>query len=180
MTDSLLTQLQQYSPWDATEAAHQIAILHLLQTGPVAFDRQSDQPGHITGSAWILAEDTGKVALIYHRRLERWLQPGGHTEPGEVDGISTALREVREELDLVIEPARARLFDLDVHRIPETPTQASHLHFDLRYLCLTQQQPLVSASDAAQARWFTVAELEAMQLEASMQRMMVKGLDRFL
>ncbi len=180
MTEPLLNQLQQYSPWDATEAAHQTAILNLLQTGLVAFDRQSYQPGHLTGSAWILAADTGNVALIYHRRLNRWLQPGGHTELGETDGLSTVLREVREELGLIIDPTRAKLFDLDVHRIPATATQPSHLHFDLRYLCLTQQQPLVSDSDAAKAQWFTVEELQAMNLEASMQRMLAKGVGRSL
>jgi 8-oxo-dGTP pyrophosphatase MutT (NUDIX family) len=176
MIAPLLNQLLQYSPWDSTEAAHQTAILNLLQAGPLAFDRQSYEPGHMTGSAWILAEDTGNIALIYHSRLNRWLQPGGHSEPGETDGLSTALREVREELGLVIDPSKAQLFDLDVHRIPRTTTQPSHLHFDLRYLCLTQQQRLVSDSDAAQARWFTVAKLEAMQLEESMQRMLAKGM----
>lgn len=177
--DALLNELKHYSPWDSTEAAHHSAILDLLSTSPNAFSRHSYQPGHITGSAWILAEDTGQVALIYHRRLDRWLQPGGHAELGETDGISTALREASEELGLVLDPARASLFDLDVHPIPATATQPSHLHYDVRYLCLTEQQPLVSNSDAAQAQWFTVAELEAMKLEASIGRMLAKGLQRY-
>jgi len=174
---TLLTQLEAYSPWDETEAQHHAAFLDLLRINPDAFDRRSFHPGHITGSTWILAEDTGQIALIYHRRLERWLQPGGHAEPEETDGISTALREAREELGLVLDPARASLFDLDMHRIPATVSQPSHFHFDLRYLCLTEQQPLVSDSDAAQAQWFTVAELEAMiGVDESMRRMLDKGI----
>ena len=173
---TLITQLEQYRPCDKTEMAHYDAILKLLRSHPAAFDRQSYQPGHITGSTWIAAEETGQVALIFHRRLNRWLQPGGHAEPGEIDGVSTALREATEELGLVIEPARASLFDLDVHRIPATATQPEHLHFDLRYLCRTQQQPLDSGSDAAAARWFTAAELAAIELDQSMRRMLDKGL----
>jgi len=171
---SLLLQLEQYRPWDATEAAHQMAILDLLRSSPSAFDRRCYEPGHITGSAWILA-DTGQVAMIYHRRLQRWLQPGGHTEPGEFDGISTALREVSEELGLVIAPSQASLFDLDLHRIPETASQPSHLHFDIRYLCRTELQNLSSDSDAASAQWFSVTELETMGLDESMRRMLEKG-----
>lgn len=169
----LIAQLQQYAAWDATEAAHQAQMLELL-THVAAFDRSAYQPGHLTGSTWIWAE-TGQVALIYHRRLNRWLQPGGHAEPGELDGISTALREATEELGLVIAPAQARLFDLDIHCIPETAAQPAHLHFDLRYLCRVEQQPLIAGSDATTARWFTTAELAAMDLEPSMKRMLDKS-----
>jgi 8-oxo-dGTP pyrophosphatase MutT (NUDIX family) len=174
---SLLTVLESYQPWNGTEAAHHAAFLHLLRTHPAPFNRYSYQPGHITGSTWILAEDTAQVALIYHRRLERWLQPGGHAGPGETDSISTALREAREELGLILDPARANLFDLDVHQIPATAKQPSHLHFDIRYLCRIEQQTLVSDSDALTARWFRVAELEVMKLDEAMRRMLIKGLN---
>lgn len=173
---ALMATLNQYQPWDAVEAAHHAAIQELLATHPTPFDRHAYKPGHITGSTWILAEDTGNVALIYHRRLDCWLQPGGHAEPGETDGKSTALREAREELGLELNSAQARLFDLDVHRIPETTTQPSHFHFDIRYLCPTKQQTLISGSDAANARWFSIAELAAIDLDASIRRMIEKGM----
>lgn len=177
--DVLLNELKHYHPWNSTEAAHHRAILDLLSSRSDAFSRHCYQPGHITGSAWIIAEDTGTIALIYHRRLNRWLQPGGHAEPGEVDGLTTALREAKEELGLELDPNQATLFDVDVHSIPATATQPSHFHFDIRYLCLTEQQPLISDSDAAQACWFTVAELEAIiGLDESMRRMLSKGIKR--
>jgi 8-oxo-dGTP pyrophosphatase MutT (NUDIX family) len=185
MTSALLKQIKHYQTWGDSSAAHRWtlndishrkAILDRLRTGPAAFDRHFYQPGQITGSAWVVAEDTGRVALVYHRRLKRWLQPGGHAEAGELDGISTALRETREELGLAIEPGQASLLDLDVHCIPETASQPSHLHFDIRYLCRTQQQPLAPASDVVEAKWFTVAEFETMNLEDGMQRMLIKGM----
>ena len=44
------------------------------------FDRGAD-PTHVTASA-IVVGDRG-VVLHRHRRLHRWLQPGGHIDPGE-------------------------------------------------------------------------------------------------
>jgi 8-oxo-dGTP pyrophosphatase MutT (NUDIX family) len=170
----LSDQLNLYNPSDEAEAAHRLAILNLLETQLNPFDRNCYEPGHITGSAWIMATDTQQVGLIYHRKLDRWLQPGGHVEVGEIDGLSTALREAREEIGLELDPACATLFDLDVHRIPERGNQPSHLHFDIRYLCLTTYQPLVSASDAANARWFSLAELEPLDIDFSMRRMVSK------
>ncbi len=111
--------------------------------------------------------------------LEQY-QPDDSTEVahGEYDGISTALREATEALGLALDPMRARLFDLDVHRIPATASQPSHFHYDLRYLCLIEQQPLVSGSDAAEAEWFTIAEIKAMNLDDGMQRMLAKAMQR--
>lgn len=119
MQTSLLDLLQQHQPWDDREAQHQANILTLLTTTPSPFHRQHYQPGHITGSAWVVSADTQQVALIYHRKFDRWLQPGGHAEPGEIDGRTTAIREVREEAGLTLRPSQATLFDLDVHLIPE-------------------------------------------------------------
>jgi 8-oxo-dGTP pyrophosphatase MutT (NUDIX family) len=171
----LIDELMLYKPEDETEADSQQAILNLLQTQPNPFDRSSYEPGHITGSAWIMARDTQQVGLIYHRKLNRWLQPGGHVEAGEMDGLSTALREAREEIGLMLDPNCAQLFDLDVHRIPARGEQPNHLHFDLRYLCLTEAQPLVSDSDAAKAHWFSLAELEHLDIDESMHRMARKA-----
>lgn len=53
-------------------------------------------PGHITSSAWIVSRESGAVLLTHHRKLERWLQLGGHTD-GEHDVLSSAVREAEEE-----------------------------------------------------------------------------------
>ena len=53
-------------------------------------------PGHITASAWILAADGEAGLLTHHRKLERWLQLGGHVD-GESRVELAALREAQEE-----------------------------------------------------------------------------------
>lgn len=45
----------------------------------------------------------GKVLLLWHKKLQMWLPPGGHIEPGELPD-EAAVREVKEEsgLDVVL------------------------------------------------------------------------------
>lgn len=92
------------------------------------FDQESD-PTHVTGSAVVLDGD-GRVLLHRHKRLARWLQPGGHVDPGEGPD-DAARREVVEETGLTAwhPPTGPRLVHVDVHEGPR-----GHVHLDLRYL----------------------------------------------
>ena len=54
---------------------------------------------HFTVAVFIV--ETGRVLLLFHRTLQRWLPPGGHLEPGETPD-EAALREVLEETGLSI------------------------------------------------------------------------------
>jgi hypothetical protein len=60
-----------------------------------AFDRENPE-GHVTGSAVIARPDGSAFLLILHRKLGRWLQPGGHLEPSGSDGERSAGRAERE------------------------------------------------------------------------------------
>ena len=53
-------------------------------------------PGHVTASAWIVSADHDRALLTHHRKLERWLQLGGHSD-GDPDVVAVALREAEEE-----------------------------------------------------------------------------------
>jgi 8-oxo-dGTP pyrophosphatase MutT (NUDIX family) len=160
---TLRTAIENYHPFDAAEEAHKLAVLDLFRQQDDPLDSLCYEPGHATGSAWVVSRSTKQVAMIYHQNLKRWLQPGGHTEPNEQDLRITSLREAQEELGIHLDSAT--LLDLDVHPIPESRKHPSHLHYDFRYLCLTEFQPLNPATDAELAQWFTLAELEALPIE---------------
>ena len=101
-------------------------ILDLLEGEPRCFERDCF-PGHITASAWIVSRESRKVLLTHHRKLDRWLQLGGHTD-GDSDVLASALREAREEsgiAELVPIPSggEPRILDVDVHEIPARPTE---------------------------------------------------------
>ncbi|MBD1912498.1 MULTISPECIES: NUDIX hydrolase [unclassified Leptolyngbya] len=170
----LAEAIQHHIPANEIEASHQDTILQLIETCDDPLDRDRYSPGHITASAWVVAVDTRQVGLIFHKGLQRWLQPGGHVDPGETDILAAALREVAEEMGLAVASSRAQLFDVDVHPIPARPPYPTHQHFDIRYLCLTESQPIVPATDVEQGRWFSIEELTPDILDSSMQRMLDK------
>lgn len=174
---SILQTIELHCPIDPIEAAHKAAILAHFKQSADPMDSFCFEPGHATGSAWVMAKETQQFALIYHKTLDRWLQPGGHAEPEEPDLLTVSLREAQEELGIVLDPTQASLLDLDVHRIPETKKYPSHLHFDFRYLCLTQLQPLEPATDADRAEWFSLDQLSTLQLDPGIERMIQKSLE---
>jgi 8-oxo-dGTP pyrophosphatase MutT (NUDIX family) len=141
------------------------------------FSRQ--QPGaHFTGSA--LVTDGARVALVLHRKLGRWLQPGGHAEPEDGgDLIRTALREAREETGLAVglHPRAPRPLDVDVHTIPARPEAAAHLHLDVRFLVLAAPaEALVrDAAEASDLRWFGLEEALETTHDASLGRLLRKA-----
>lgn len=133
----LLSLLLAHRPADAKEERDRDAIASFVRGGGDLFSRGRYDPGHLTGSAFILDAAGSRWLLVHHRRLGLWLQPGGHGEPGETDPLAVALREAVEETGLAglrPHPSAPVPFDLDVHRIPARREEPEHLHLDIRYL----------------------------------------------
>lgn len=114
-------------------------------------------PTHVTASALVVAQ-RGTV-LHLHKRLNMWLQPGGHIETGE-DPATGALREAVEETGLVVvHPVSGpRFFHLDVH-----PGPRGHTHLDLRYLLFADgaADPSPPPGESPHVRWFSWDEAAA-------------------
>lgn len=134
--DALLMQLRTYEPCDPVEAEHLRRMVTLLEA-PDAFSRGHFSPGHFTASCYII-DAAARLLLHHHRRLDRWLQMGGHIEADEPPHVA-ALREGAEEsglddLELVVDG----ILDLDIHPIPAGKGEPDHEHFDVRYLATTR------------------------------------------
>ena len=126
--ERLLDHLAAHVPADPVEARSLARTRALVAWLPAPMDEHAD-PTHVTGSAIVLAPD-GRVLLHRHKRLGRWLQPGGHLDEGETPW-DAAVRETREETGLVAHHPEAGpfLLHVDVHEGPR-----GHVHLDLRYL----------------------------------------------
>ena len=73
-------------------------------------------PATSPASAWIVDTSGGRVLLTHHRKLGRWLQPGGHSD-GEPESLRVALREAGEETGLDLVACSNRPMDIDIHEI---------------------------------------------------------------
>ena len=147
-----------------------------LHTHADAFER-SNQWGHFTGSAWLVSADGTRVLLMHHRKLDRWLQPGGHAD-GDANLARVALRETQEETGMLGLRLENGIFDLDRHRIPVRADEPEHWHYDVRHVVRAgpDESFVVNAESHALA-WRPVAEVAVDEtLDLSLRRMARKWL----
>ena len=167
--------LHRFGARDAAAAAIARRFLEFVDARPDCLCR-SCAPGHITASAWIVSADGSQCLLTRHKKLQRWLQLGGHVD-GEAHVQLAALREAREESGLlhfellaprgVLEP-----LDLDVHPIPARAAEPAHLHWDVRFLLRARPgQTLSISGESDDLRWIPAAALADFTDEASVLRL---------
>jgi 8-oxo-dGTP pyrophosphatase MutT (NUDIX family) len=133
--------------------------------------------GHITASAWILDNNFGSAVLVHHRKLNKWLQPGGHTD-GQEDVVAAAFREAKEETGLSnLQIVNDQIFDLDIHIIPPHGQVSAHFHYDIRFLILADKSEMPSVShESHDVKWFNFHDVpEATGNSRSIQRMLLKS-----
>jgi 8-oxo-dGTP pyrophosphatase MutT (NUDIX family) len=113
--------------------------------------------GHLTASALIVHPDLRRVLLCLHRRLNKWVQVGGHPEPQDKSLLEAALREAREESGLEDLLAHPVPIDLDVH--PIHCRYGESLHYDVRFAVLAGSESFKVSHESDALGWFEPAAL---------------------
>ena len=165
--------LAAHEPADAAEAGSLRRVLALLELPGDVLGRGHFDPGHVTASVFVTRPSPAgdELLLIWHTKLGRWLQPGGHVDPADADVPAAALRELREETGLHV--TGGRLLDVDVHPIPASPKRGepAHEHFDVRlHVEVPAGAVAVAGDDAGAARWVPLAEVGEAASDASVMR----------
>jgi 8-oxo-dGTP pyrophosphatase MutT (NUDIX family) len=128
--------------------------LQLLTLTPDPFSRLQFTPGHVTCTALVLHPDRGRVVMMHHHRLLRWLLPGGHVEAGDLCLADAAAREAQEETRVRVDAGReATLVGIDVHGIPAKRDEPFHLHHDLIWLFRAADDAITRTDEALDAMW---------------------------
>lgn len=146
----------------------------------------ADADRDFTASGFVV--DDGRVLLVRHRKLGRWLQPGGHVEARETPD-EAAVREVREETGVTMgihddylptadTPDAEDLpepFQINLHEV-----QPGHWHVDFAYLGVVRDVGEPTDADAHDGqRWFARGELSDLSpLDPNTRRMAVDAIER--
>jgi 8-oxo-dGTP pyrophosphatase MutT (NUDIX family) len=176
---ALLASLRAHEPGDAVEERALGRIIRFVEGADDPFSRDTRE-GHVTGSAVVCDPAGRSVLLVYHRKLDRWLQPGGHAHPGDASVLDVAMREAREEtgLDDFAAPLGDRVLHVDVHDIPARGAEPAHLHYDVRYLLTAPlSAPRAHGAEVSRAAWFELAAAGGLEADASLMRALARARD---
>lgn len=109
--------------------------------------RRSNMYGHITASGLVLKDK--KILLVFHKKLQRFIQPGGHLEEIDISLQKAAQREVQEETGIQITsvpffPHEVPIH-IDSHIIPANykKGEPEHWHHDCMYLFVPKNDNIV-------------------------------------
>jgi len=149
-------------------------FISFINDNPDCFKR-SLKHGHITSSAFVINKERTHTLLTHHKKLDKWLQLGGHVD-GKSDVLAEAIREVKEEsgLEQIIVEFDG-IFDLDVHLIPTNKNELQHYHYDVRFLLSTNiTDELIISDESHDLKWIELTEITNYTSELSIIRMVQK------
>ncbi|MFD4759930.1 NUDIX hydrolase [Streptomyces sp. NBC_00846] len=169
--DAVLVLKGYENPEDpAQEELRQVYLDHLAQHSDGMW--KACESGHLTASALVIDPDRGRVLLTLHRKLQMWLQMGGHCEPQDTTLAAAALREATEESGISgLTLLAGGPVTLDRHPIPAP----CHWHLDVQYAALAPSGATEQISDESlDLRWFAYDEVASVA-DTSVVRLMTRA-----
>jgi len=151
------------------------SISSFLQSSKNPFSRKN-QPGHFTGSAWIVNPDKTEILMTHHKKIGKWLQLGGHAD-GESDLLKVSQREAVEESGINnFVTISNEIFDMDIHEIPPIGSDPKHLHYDIRFLLQADpdKESLIISNESHDVAWIPLDKIAHYNSEQSIMRMVDK------
>ncbi|MBF5002065.1 NUDIX domain-containing protein [Nocardia sp. BSTN01] len=152
--------LESWKPATHPEQSVREAMLAFLGSAPRGCLREH-APGHITASAVVFSHDEREVLLTLHPRVGRWIQLGGHCEPGDETVVDAALREATEESGIAGLEVEPGLYGAQAHPITcslGVPTR----HLDLLFKIRAPRGAVpVRSAESTDLRWWPVDALPA-------------------
>ena len=170
MRNALLELVSSHTPIDPIEQEHTQNTLRFIQENDNCTSAENLQ-GHVTASAWVLSPDNTATLLTHHRKLNRWLQLGGHVE-NDSTIQEAAMREAMEESGLSeMNLMYDNVFDIDVHRIPARKGIGEHYHYDIRFLIQANSTVFSKSSESNELAWVQLSRVPELVNDESVLRM---------
>jgi len=147
-----------HDPSDGAASKSFELISMLLANSPQPLSRAQFTPGHVTTSGLVFSPEGGRMLIVHHRRLNRWLLPGGHIEPSDPVIENAAAREVLEETGVAV--SGGLLAGADVHGIPAKGSEPYHLHHDLLFWFRADTGDLRVSEESHAVAWCSPSEFD--------------------
>jgi 8-oxo-dGTP pyrophosphatase MutT (NUDIX family) len=182
---SLISSLENHGEKFPEEKVYADSMVSFLsQKREKAFHNFHWDDGHFTASMLVTNPEFTRVLLIFHKKLQKWLQFGGHSDDSP-NILATAIRECHEESGIIEEPEIFSyhgdqflpIFDLDIHSIPpDAKGRPEHKHYDIRFLGIVRDTVVLSRQldETEDIRWFNITEVEKYIEEDGLLRMIEK------
>jgi len=172
---NLVTALETFGKSCPEQREDVTRFVEFVRAEPRCYERDC-WSGHVTGAAWLLNGAGTHALLTHHRKLNMWLQLGGHSD-GEEDTTAVALREAREESGLAVELVQPDIFDVDIHPIPARKSEPRHFHFDVRFLMrVVGSDAFVVSAESLDLAWVPLDEMADFTREPTILRMAARCL----
>ena len=171
---AVVAHLESLDPVDDQQSEVRGTMLAFAHAHPDALHRSCIE-GHFTASALVVEEGSDRFIILFHAKLQKWLQPGGHVD-GDANLAANALREASEETGMeglrVLMPA----IDLDIHEV-RPPQEQPHLHLDVRFVVLAPAGSVpVGNHESESLRWVTLDDLPGLGADNGLRRLASRGL----
>jgi len=174
------TTVDAFTPTDEAQKTHRQAVLDFIDEHDDALHR-SCLVGHLTASAWVIDHSGSRGLIMYHSKIQRWVQPGGHAD-GDANLAAVALKEATEETGIAGLEVWSEPIDVDIHLfVNRKQTEPDHLHHDLRFLVRAPVGAVEQGNEESEAlRWVTGEETDdpALALDPSTIRLARSGFAR--
>lgn len=139
-------------------------------------DETADLEKHFTVTGYVINETKTKLLLVHHKKLHKWLPPGGHIETNELPHFA-ALREIQEETGVKVRIINSPQLVLELDgkidiQIPEPITISyqliprhnniePHIHIDMMYLFEADETSKIKPSnnEVHEVKWCTKGEI---------------------
>ena len=129
---------------------------------------------HFAVSGFVMNREKTKLLMVYHKKLNTWVIPGGHLEANEypADG---AVREIFEETGIDATVVNSSEFDFKGNEkessiatpyamlsefIPEKGDKPAHIHMDFIFTCIAKEEiPKGREAEVSDVKWMTWEEV---------------------
>jgi 8-oxo-dGTP pyrophosphatase MutT (NUDIX family) len=126
---------------------------------------------HMAASTILITkQEPKKVLLLFHKKYNLWIQPGGHVEKFE-NPLETAIRETKEETGIDVSFLLEKVVKIDSANVLPVPDffleefvppheeNPAHRHVDILYVVTVDEQDVSHGeNEFHEIGWFTLEE----------------------